>query len=174
MIHQLIIFCILSVPLIWISSPSLYRPASHGFARFFAFEIILALFVLNARHWFDSPLFGLQQSASWSFLMAALILVVWGVVLLRRVGGGLSGDERSAATTTSTISKKTTKEQAHESVTKEQVQESTPLFEWENTNRPVTTGVPRLSVSDSSAIRAICFLSRFIAKTIGFIQRFKL
>lgn len=132
MILQVTVFCILSIPIIWVSAPSLRRPASHGFARCFAFETILALFLLNAKHWFDSPVFSLRQSLSWFFLMVAIVFVIWGVVLLRYIGGGLGG-ETTAATTTPTTSKTTS--------TKEQAQESTPLFEWENTNRLVTTGI---------------------------------
>jgi len=57
--------------------------------------------------------FGAQQLVSWLFLVVSVVLVVWGVVLLRRFG-------RSRPTT-----------------------EGSPVFEWENTENLVTTGVYR-------------------------------
>lgn len=43
-----------------VSWRSLRHPASHGFFRFFAFEAILCLVVLNARVWFRRPFAPLQ------------------------------------------------------------------------------------------------------------------
>ena len=74
-----------TVAIVWLSRRSLLHPASHGFARFFAFEAILALVVLNAPYWFVQP-FGRQQLISWLFLVASALLVAWGVILLRRFG----------------------------------------------------------------------------------------
>jgi protein-S-isoprenylcysteine O-methyltransferase Ste14 len=74
-----------SVPIVWLSRRSLFHPTSHGFSRFFAFEAILALVVLNAPQWFVRP-FGAQQLISWLLLVVSVVLVVWGVVLLRRLG----------------------------------------------------------------------------------------
>jgi protein-S-isoprenylcysteine O-methyltransferase Ste14 len=74
-----------SVPIIWFSRRSLLRPASHGFSRFFAFEAILGLVVINAPRWFVEP-FRTQQVVSWLLLTASAVFVVWGVVLLRRFG----------------------------------------------------------------------------------------
>lgn len=79
-------FVVGSVPIVWLSRRSLLRPDSHGFPRFFAFEAILALIVLNASHWFVRP-FGVRQLASWFLLVVSVVLVIWGVVLLRRFGG---------------------------------------------------------------------------------------
>jgi hypothetical protein len=44
---RLIAFGVLSVWLGYVSRKSLRVPGSHGFYRFFAWEIILALFLLN-------------------------------------------------------------------------------------------------------------------------------
>lgn len=74
-----------SIPIVWLSRRSLLRPASHGFARFFAFEAILALLVINARYWFVEP-FRVQQVVSWLLLTVSAVLVIWGIVLLRRFG----------------------------------------------------------------------------------------
>jgi protein-S-isoprenylcysteine O-methyltransferase Ste14 len=80
------IFVLASLPIVWVSRRSLLRPRSHGFSRFFAFEAILALVVVNAPYWFAGPL-GPRQLVSWTLLVASIVLVVWGVVLLRRIGG---------------------------------------------------------------------------------------
>ena len=82
----LAVFVALSVPIIWVSRRSLPCPRSHGFSRFFAFEAVLALLVLNVTHWFQRP-FSTPQLVSWVFLCVSGLFVVWGVVLLRRLGG---------------------------------------------------------------------------------------
>ena len=82
---EIIIFLIGSIGIIWISIPSLRQPGSHGFYRFFAWEIILGAFVLNQRGWFVQPL-EWHQIISWILLIASLILIIYGVILLRMVG----------------------------------------------------------------------------------------
>ena len=72
--------------ILWWSRKSLFHPSSHGFPRFFAFEAILILVVVNAPHWFTNPL-GIQQIISWLLLIISIFLVIWGVVLLRHHGG---------------------------------------------------------------------------------------
>jgi protein-S-isoprenylcysteine O-methyltransferase Ste14 len=89
-----VVLLVVSVPIVWVSRRSLLHPTSHGFFRFFAFEAILALAVLNAPHWFVHP-FGAQQLVSWLFLCVSVVLVVWGVVLLRRLGGSRPTTEGS-------------------------------------------------------------------------------
>ena len=90
------IFALLSVPIVWVSRRSLLHPTAHGFYRFFAFEAILALLVLNVPHWFAHP-FGVRQLASWILLSMSVIFVVWGFVLLRRLGGFRPSAEASPA-----------------------------------------------------------------------------
>ena len=43
-------FAIVSAGIIFLSWKSLRKPQSHGFFRFFAFELILALILLNLEH----------------------------------------------------------------------------------------------------------------------------
>lgn len=105
-------FAVGSIPIVWWSRRSLVHPTSHGFPRFFAFEAILALLVLNVGHWFAAP-FSPRQLASWFLLIISIVLVVWGLVLLLRIGSARPAEEES------------------------------PLFEWENTESLVTTGVFR-------------------------------
>jgi len=82
---EIAVFLIASIGLAYISRSSLVHPASHGFYRFFAWECILVLFVLNARHWFADP-FSIRQIFSWLLLLASLLLVVPGIGMLHRKG----------------------------------------------------------------------------------------
>jgi len=57
----------------------------HGIARFFAFESILILFLLNYRVWFNDP-FSFSQLISWTLLMASAYIATTGYLLLKRKG----------------------------------------------------------------------------------------
>ncbi len=82
---ETIIFAVGSIGIMWISIPSLRQPRSHGFYRYFAWEIILGLFVINLRVWFSHP-FAWYQILSWILLIASLIAIFYGIILLRTVG----------------------------------------------------------------------------------------
>lgn len=82
---KLIIFIAGSAGFVWLSWPSLRDFRSHGFYRFFAFESILALILLNLDYWFYEPL-SPRQIISWLLLIASGFLVVHGSLLLRKVG----------------------------------------------------------------------------------------
>lgn len=83
--QRLIIFGILSLPIIFISRRTLFTVKSHGFFRFFSWECILWLLVSNFLFWFDDP-FSMRQIFSWIFLFYAVYLVIAGVVLLKKKG----------------------------------------------------------------------------------------
>lgn len=57
----------------------------HGLARFFAFESLLGLFLLNRSFWFRRP-FSPPQILSWTFLFLSLGLAVVGSLQLVRRG----------------------------------------------------------------------------------------
>jgi Putative protein-S-isoprenylcysteine methyltransferase len=80
-----IVFILGSTFIIWYSLPSLRQPGSHGFYRFFVWEIILGLFVLNVRLWFAQP-FAWYQFISWFLLVISIIPVVAGISLLHSTG----------------------------------------------------------------------------------------
>ncbi|HLF75034.1 MAG TPA: methyltransferase [Anaerolineales bacterium] len=74
-----------TAPLLVISWKALRNPRSHGFYRFFAWEAILGLFVLNAPVWFHDP-FSWNQIVSWMLLAASLIPLALGIYSLRSAG----------------------------------------------------------------------------------------
>jgi len=82
---EIILFVLVTIALIVISRQSLLQPRSHGFYRFFAWEILLGMFLRNARGWFSHPL-AWYQLVSWALLLVSLMLVILGVRLLRQIG----------------------------------------------------------------------------------------
>ena len=82
---KLIVFIIATGLLIYISRASLRQPNSHGFYRFFAWESILLLFLLNVEQWFVDP-FSWHQVIAWILLFASLVPLIFGVRFLRERG----------------------------------------------------------------------------------------
>jgi protein-S-isoprenylcysteine O-methyltransferase Ste14 len=78
------LFIVLSIFLVFYSRQSLRSPKSHGFYRFFAWEAMSVLILLNLNYWFFQP-FRIHQIISWLLLIASLFLVIEGVRLLRVV-----------------------------------------------------------------------------------------
>lgn len=83
--ERIVLFAILSVPVIAISWRALFNPGSHGFYRFFSWEFIIWLFVSNYKLWFYNP-FSLNQIISWLFLLISAYLVIAGSVLMKKRG----------------------------------------------------------------------------------------
>jgi len=79
------IFLAGSLVLAILSRASIINQRSHGFPRFFAFEAILGLAVLNAPAWFHQP-FSLPQRVSWVLLLVSAFLVLSALSALRRFG----------------------------------------------------------------------------------------
>ncbi len=82
---QWILFALISTALIAISWKSLSHPRSHGFHRFFAWECILGLFLLNIKYWFRDP-FAWNQIIAWLLLFGSLVPLAFGVHALRTRG----------------------------------------------------------------------------------------
>ena len=57
----------------------------HGIARFFAFESVFILVLLNLQVWFINP-FSLSQIFSWILLTLSAYVVITGYLLLKRKG----------------------------------------------------------------------------------------
>lgn len=95
-IIRLSLFCGFSVVLGYLSRASLRVLTSHGFYRFFAWESILGLFLLNVDVWFRNP-FSVRQLVSWVLLLLSGFLVLHAAWTLRRFGRpgeGRSNDAR--------------------------------------------------------------------------------
>jgi protein-S-isoprenylcysteine O-methyltransferase Ste14 len=82
---KIIAFIALSLVLFYISRSSLRAPRSHGFYRFFAWEFILALFLLNVEVWFRDP-GSWNQLISWLLLILSIVPLVFGIRSLKALG----------------------------------------------------------------------------------------
>jgi protein-S-isoprenylcysteine O-methyltransferase Ste14 len=92
---KVIVFIVASAGLAWVSRSSLRGLRFHGFYRFFAWESILALVLLNIDFWFREP-FSFHQTISWFLLAISVFLVIHGFLLLRMVGKPDSGRNDSS------------------------------------------------------------------------------
>jgi protein-S-isoprenylcysteine O-methyltransferase Ste14 len=82
---KFIIFILASIGIVIFSLRAFRVRYSHGFFRFFAFEGIIALILLNIDVWFSDP-FSLHQLISWILLFVSLFFVLESFNLLRRIG----------------------------------------------------------------------------------------
>jgi protein-S-isoprenylcysteine O-methyltransferase Ste14 len=82
---SVILFLILSLPIVAVSWRTLFAIKSHGFYRFLSWECIAWLLAANYSYWFDNP-FVVRQIISWIFLIISLYLIIAGVTLLKRKG----------------------------------------------------------------------------------------
>jgi protein-S-isoprenylcysteine O-methyltransferase Ste14 len=89
---ELLAFAIGTAVLVWLSRKPLNQPGRHGFYRFFAWEAILGLVVLNHKEWGEQP-FSPHQIASWLLMLTSIFLVITAVRLLK--GKGQASTERN-------------------------------------------------------------------------------
>ena len=82
---RLIIFIVGSFFIVAVSWKSLRHPRSHGFYRFFAWEAILGIVLLNVPVWFRDAL-AWYQIISWFLLILSIIPLALGIHLLRTAG----------------------------------------------------------------------------------------
>lgn len=82
---RLLVFGALTLYFIWVSRHALRSPQAHGFWRFFAWECIAALVLVNLPMWEHDPL-SVRQIASWLLLIISPWLAIHAVLLLRRDG----------------------------------------------------------------------------------------
>jgi protein-S-isoprenylcysteine O-methyltransferase Ste14 len=81
----LIIFVVVSAGMVAFTWRSFRNGHTHSVHRFFAFECILILTLLNRNVWFHSP-FSFAQIISWMLLIASLLLAIHGFNLLIVIG----------------------------------------------------------------------------------------
>jgi len=79
---KLVILAGVSAIIVWVLWRSLRNRRAHGFCRFFAFESILPLILLNLDRWVADP-FSPLHIVAWLLLTASLFLVIHGFYLLR-------------------------------------------------------------------------------------------
>ena len=73
-----------------LSRHSLLDLRSHGFYRFFAFECIIGVTLLNIDLWFSDP-FSSFHILSWILLFSSLVVVILGFYALRKHGEPVGG-----------------------------------------------------------------------------------
>jgi protein-S-isoprenylcysteine O-methyltransferase Ste14 len=95
LVYKAIVFVLATIGITWVSRSSLRNIRHHGFYRFFSWEVILILFLMNVGYWFADP-FSLRQILSWSFLVISLVLILQGVRLFRK-GGHIDQDRQDPA-----------------------------------------------------------------------------
>jgi len=88
---KLAVFVAASAFIIYVSWSSLRAPGSHGFYRFFAWELIVALALLVVDGWFSDPL-AWNQIISWALLIVCIPPLIIGVRGL--TGGGKPTEQR--------------------------------------------------------------------------------
>ncbi len=81
---RLLLLLLLTAGAIALSWHAWWTQHAYGLFRFFAFEAIILLIILNSGRWFRDPLSG-TQVVSWVLLVASLSLAAHGVHLLRAV-----------------------------------------------------------------------------------------
>lgn len=91
---KLVVFILLTIPVLTISLKSMKNRKSHGFYRFFSFVAILLLLVFKIGYWFKNP-FSFNQIVSWIFLLVSIYLVFAGIIALKRKGKQKNNREQS-------------------------------------------------------------------------------
>ncbi len=86
----LFIFCTLFF--VRFSRRALKNPGTHGFYRFFIFEGILLLVLLNHPYWFREP-FSPLHLFSWFLLLASIFFVIQSLLMLKQRGGHAEREE---------------------------------------------------------------------------------
>jgi protein-S-isoprenylcysteine O-methyltransferase Ste14 len=87
-------FILATVGSLAIAGRSLIDPKRYGFFRFFGFEAIFALILVNSPSWFVEPL-SLPQIGSWILLSGSVLLAVYSYALLRSIGKPTGGIEKT-------------------------------------------------------------------------------
>lgn len=92
MFSETVVFIVVSIGIILVSWKSFGNRHSHGFYRFFVFELLLILILANLKIWFVKP-FEWHQQISWVILAASAFLALHGIYLLMKMGNPTVGLE---------------------------------------------------------------------------------
>jgi len=82
---KIVVFLILSLPLIYLSWRTLFSPDKHGLYRFITWELILWIAVQNYQ-FLQVEQFNSRLVISSLLLLSSALLVVWAFVVMRREG----------------------------------------------------------------------------------------
>jgi len=82
---NVIVFILLSIPILVVSWRSIFSIKNHGLYRFIAWECILWLFISNILFWFKD-IFSIHQIISWILLFLSLYPIISGVYLINKAG----------------------------------------------------------------------------------------
>jgi len=80
---KIILFILLSIPVVLISWRTLFSFKNHGLYRFIAWEFMLWLAVSNFSYWFYKP-FSTNQIISWVCLIVSLYYALAGFIVMKR------------------------------------------------------------------------------------------
>jgi protein-S-isoprenylcysteine O-methyltransferase Ste14 len=80
-----VVFLLCSTGILILSRCALKEHHTYAFPRFFAFEAILGLVVLNAPSWFAHP-FSLHQVISWALILCSAIVAILSFRILHTLG----------------------------------------------------------------------------------------
>lgn len=83
---RIVLFFVCTLFFILFSRRALKNPGSHGFYRFFVFEAILLLVLLNHPYWFTNP-FSPLHIVSWFFLLTSIVFILQSLLMLKQCGG---------------------------------------------------------------------------------------
>lgn len=83
---RLALFIICTLFFIRFSWRALGNQGAHGFYRFFVFEGLLLLILLNHPYWFKDP-FSLLHLVSWFLLFVSITFIVQSLIKLKEYGG---------------------------------------------------------------------------------------
>ena len=81
-----VFFILASLFFLRISWRALRNPGTHGFYRFFVFEGLLLLMLINQPYWFVDP-FSAQHILSWCFLLISICFIFQSLWMLKKSGG---------------------------------------------------------------------------------------
>jgi len=84
-LQEAVVIIVATLALAFVSRASLLKPGSHGFYRFFAWECMLGIYVLNMRNWHVDTNSTHQIIAGLLFSIS-LALVIYSVALLQLSG----------------------------------------------------------------------------------------
>lgn len=89
---RIALFIIFTLFFIRFSWRALTNSRAHGFYRFFVFEGILLLVLLNYPYWFQDP-FSPTHLLSWSLLLTSIVFIINSLMMLRQSGGNAERED---------------------------------------------------------------------------------